>query len=468
MAWMKIIDPLSPFLKISLEKKCVDLKIVKIQVEVSVKKSFVLDINLSAMEGKSAMAKTQFIRKIFSLVNSFGRATTPSKFERIIRSMFTSEESMINATSLAREKRIDVNSDLKKQEIHSDQAVVIKKIPINTPKDMIVAALAEFAVVEFADVDQAKQLAAKWFFLIGKDLVHVAMAVSDCKTWVLRDRFRALLFTLPIETTVHDLDTLLDKTGEKTCVINHSMDSGNQICCAVVGFNSEKNLESAYHTELIFGVKLSWARLDLVHCEKYGHLGHSALECNVPTPPIFKLLRPVKRVPSEDHHLWLAKFGPHFDSDFGSGLPLSGSLSIKKSALVVQNDSLINNCLASLECLLELLANQVSDIVHRLNGVELVSLVPTTQVVLLAASVSMLAPDTDMVLDVPQLSFSPLSPVLEDKVVDLGLSSSKVLTSKVGGLESKMMAFKVSISSILGKLDLLCLNLGFLVHLLHQ
>ncbi|KAG9296442.1 hypothetical protein G9A89_015034 [Geosiphon pyriformis] len=68
----------------SLEKVWMDPKIVKSQVEVAVKKSFTLDINLSAVEGKSAMAKTQVIRKLFSTINGFGGATTPSKFEGII------------------------------------------------------------------------------------------------------------------------------------------------------------------------------------------------------------------------------------------------------------------------------------------------------------------------------------------------------------------------------------------------
>ncbi|KAG9289141.1 hypothetical protein G9A89_022450 [Geosiphon pyriformis] len=45
-------------LSFSLEKVWVDSKIVKFQVEVTVKKSFTLDINLSAVERKSAMAKT--------------------------------------------------------------------------------------------------------------------------------------------------------------------------------------------------------------------------------------------------------------------------------------------------------------------------------------------------------------------------------------------------------------------------
>ncbi|KAG9299221.1 hypothetical protein G9A89_013869 [Geosiphon pyriformis] len=73
-----------PRLSFSLEKVWVDPKIVKSQVEVAVKKSFALDINLSAVEGKSAMAKTQVIRKLFSTINGFGGATTPSKFEGII------------------------------------------------------------------------------------------------------------------------------------------------------------------------------------------------------------------------------------------------------------------------------------------------------------------------------------------------------------------------------------------------
>ncbi|KAG9296583.1 hypothetical protein G9A89_015175 [Geosiphon pyriformis] len=349
-----------------------DSKIVKTQVEISIKKFFVLDINLSAVERKSAMAKTQFIRKIFSLVNGFGGATTLSKFEKIIRSMFTSEESIIKAASLAREKEIDVNSNLKKQEICLDWAVVIKKIPMNTPKKIIVTALAEFGeiksikiqliglwqktVVEFAELDQTKQLAAKWSFLIGKDLVCVAITVN---------RFRALLFTLLVGTTAHNLGTFLDGAGGKTCVINCSMNSGNWVCCAVVGFKSGEDLESVYHTEPIFGnVKLSWTRLDLVCCEKCEHFGHSALECNTPTLPISKPSRSVKRVFLEDHHLQLVKlytkksisifksaaFGgkswaqavslasssssPYFDSGFGSGSPPSGSSSIKKSMSV--------------------------------------------------------------------------------------------------------------------------------------
>ncbi|KAG9307582.1 hypothetical protein G9A89_023147 [Geosiphon pyriformis] len=92
----------------------------KEEVEVAVKKSFTLDINLSAVERKLAMAKTQIIRKLFSGINGFGRATTSSKFEKIIRSMFTLSKSMKKATSLVRENNIIVNSDLKRQGIRLD------------------------------------------------------------------------------------------------------------------------------------------------------------------------------------------------------------------------------------------------------------------------------------------------------------------------------------------------------------
>ncbi|KAG9297707.1 hypothetical protein G9A89_011222 [Geosiphon pyriformis] len=159
-------------------------------------------------------------------------------------------------------------------------------------------------VVEFAELEQAKQLASKWSFLIGKDSVCVAMAMRDQDIWMFKDCFKALLFTLLMETTVHDLGTLLEKAGMKTCVINHSLVTGNQFCCAVVGFNSNENLESVFYTEPIFGgVKLSWTRMDLVYCKKCSCFKHFALECDsldvlIPFSPKF-----YKKVVLEKIHL---------------------------------------------------------------------------------------------------------------------------------------------------------------------
>ncbi|KAG9292022.1 hypothetical protein G9A89_017921 [Geosiphon pyriformis] len=104
------IELLPLLLSISLEKKWIDPKIVKTPMEVSVRKLFALDINFLAVKGKSATVKTQFIRKIFSTVNGFGETTTSSKFKGIIRSTFTLIESIEQASSLAKENRIIINT----------------------------------------------------------------------------------------------------------------------------------------------------------------------------------------------------------------------------------------------------------------------------------------------------------------------------------------------------------------------
>ncbi|KAG9297049.1 hypothetical protein G9A89_000428 [Geosiphon pyriformis] len=449
-----------PFsLNLSLSKRWIDPKVVKTPVEVAVKKSYALDINLLAVKGKSTMAKTQAVRKIFSVVNGFGGATTPSKFEEIIRSTFTSEKSMNKAVSLAEEKGIKVNSDLKRQGIRSDQAVMIKKIPMDMPKDIIVATKA---VVEFAKLGQTEQLASKWSFLIGKNSVHVAKAVRDHDIWASRDCFRALLFTLLVGTTAHNLSNLLNRTGGRTCIINHSLNTGNRVRCTVVGFESENDLNSAFLIEPVFGgVHLSWARLDLVRCGKCGHLGHSALEYNVSDMSSSDLLSffNKRRAPNVDC-LQLAKLyakknvvslaSPSGGSPSGSGLgvgfspPMTSDLGGGLPSSTIANSSL-NARLVSLEHSLKLLAKQVSGIVRKLSFVELVPMVPSFGAPLLVGSV-LLAPvlDSNMALNGKLALFTPHS-----SSVNLGagfmLSSLKVLTTKVGGLESKMSALKASI-----------------------
>ncbi|KAG9305791.1 hypothetical protein G9A89_001080 [Geosiphon pyriformis] len=98
------------------------------------------------------MAKTQLIRKIFSLVNGFGGATILSKFDEIIQFIFTLEKSIEITALLAKEKGINVNNDFKRQGIHSNQTVIIKEIPMNTPKEMIITALAEFGEIKLIKI----------------------------------------------------------------------------------------------------------------------------------------------------------------------------------------------------------------------------------------------------------------------------------------------------------------------------
>ncbi|KAG9298045.1 hypothetical protein G9A89_018873 [Geosiphon pyriformis] len=423
-----------PFrLPISLDKKWIDPKIIKTFVKVLIKKSFALDINLSAMDSKLATAKTQLIRKIFLTVNGFGGAITPSKFEGIIRLMFTSEESIEVTISLAREKGININSNLKKQKMRSDWAVMIKEILIDTSKKMIIA-----AVVEFAELEQTKQLAFRWSFLIGKDSVHMVMAMRDWNTWMSRDCFRALLFTLPVGTTAHDFGVLLEEAGGKTCVINCSLEIGNRIHCAVIGFESEDGLKSAFHTELIFGnMRLSWTRMDLVHCEKYGCLEHSVLECVASLAKLYAkkcvfIFHPATFGGKSWAQVVLLVYSPGgFHSDSSPGSSFSNALGINDSILsVFANNSFLGARLATVEHFLELLADQVSGMMQKLNDIVLTAQAPPLSLHELNTSMDDgLGLSSDMVLDGPELMLPSFAPIVSN-VSSLDPSSSKVLTIK--------------------------------------
>ncbi|KAG9305913.1 hypothetical protein G9A89_016566 [Geosiphon pyriformis] len=392
---------------------------------------------------------------------------------------------MKKATSLARENNIIVNSNLKRQGIHSDRAVVIKEIPIDTPKEMIVAAVSKFgeiksikiqliglwqkAVVEFAELEQAVSLATRWSFLIGKNSVHVTMAVDDHETWVSRDQFRALLFTLLVGTTAYDLGDLFEGAGGKTCVINQSLEIGNRVHCAVVCFDSDEVLESAFCTKLILGgMKLSWARLDLVRCERCGKFGHSALECDAEVASAFKSLKFFIRPTNSDTCLQLAKlyakknvpisrpvaFGGKswaqvvsvasvsygFHAGSGSSSLPSGDLSSGGVLpLLPVVNFLLSARLALLEHSVELMSEQILNILSRLDNISLAPLASSSQ----------------LALSVVPTSFSPgVTSSL------LGSSSSKVLIFKVGSLESKLVALDISIGLILAKLDQLCAGSG--------
>ncbi|KAG9288782.1 hypothetical protein G9A89_023079 [Geosiphon pyriformis] len=440
------------------------------EVEVAVKKSFTLDINFLAVERKSATAKTHAIRKLFSRINGFGGATTPSKFKGIIRSTFTSEESMRKAVSLAGENGIIVNTDLKRQGVRSDRAVVIKKIPMDMPKKMIVAAVSEFGQV-------ADQLAAKWSFLIGKDSVRVAKTVQNHETWVSKDQYKALLFTLPVGTMAHDLGNFLAGAGEKTCVINHSLVTGNRIRCAVICFENNEDLESVFHTEPVFGgVKLFWARLDLVRCEQCRKLGYSVLECDAEVSHSPELSKSFKKIVSDKTRFQLAKLyakksvpisrpaafgsklwaqvvslasssnGPHFGSGPNFGSSSGASVLVGNSSLAGPVGSILETRLASLEHFLEFLMDKISGIIDKLDSLSLPLAAP--------GSVNMKL-GSNIFLDELNSVVIPPSSVSSD-TSSLGSSSSKVLTSKVGCLESKLVALEASVSSVLEKLDQMC------------
>ncbi|KAG9286857.1 hypothetical protein G9A89_012407 [Geosiphon pyriformis] len=348
-------------------------------------------------------------------------------------------------TLLARKKEINVNSNLRKQEIRSDRAVVIKEIPMDMSKDMIIAAVTKFGEIKSIKI----QLIGIW----QKAVVEfIKSSQAD------QDQFRALLFTLLVGTTAHNLSTLLNKT--------------------VVGFKSEVDLESAFCTVPVFG-----------DCGRFGHsaLKYDASDVAVPAPVVF-----FKRNAPGINHLQLAKlyakknvpiscfavFGGKlwaqvvslafssgrspFGSGYGLGFSSSGALRLGGGApsLLFDKSPLVA-CLASLEHSLELLADQISGILRKLSFFELVLMVPSSGAPSLVGSklvTSVL--NSNMALD----GVLALSPSFSSSVkLDAGFnsSSSKVLTTKIGGLESKMSAMEALVSSVLVKLDLLCSDSGF-------
>ncbi|KAG9292281.1 hypothetical protein G9A89_009093 [Geosiphon pyriformis] len=197
----------------------------------------------------------------------------------------------------------DIDTDGKASEVAVKKSFALD-INLSAVEGKLAMAKTQKAVVEFAKSSQADQLAAKWLFLIGKDSVHVVKAVRDCETWTSRDWYKTLLVTLPVGTMAYDLGNLLAEAVRKTCVINWSLDTGNRVRCVVVCFENDKVLESAFHTEPIFGgVKLSWTKLDLVWCEQCEKLGHSVLECDTEISASTKLSKSFKKVVSDENRL---------------------------------------------------------------------------------------------------------------------------------------------------------------------
>ncbi|KAG9294231.1 hypothetical protein G9A89_021590 [Geosiphon pyriformis] len=372
---------------------------------------------------------------LFGSVANISKAKKVNIGLRIIRLMFTSEKSMIKAVLLTRKKGINMNSDIKKQEMRSDWAVVIKKIFMDTSKNMIIAAVSKFGkiklikiqliemwqktVVKFAKLGQTEQLASRWM----------------------------LLFTLLVGTTMYDLGTLLKEAGGKTCVINCSLETNNQTCYTIIDFESENELESAFCTELIFGgIRLSWTRLDLVWCEKCEKFGYSALKCDASDTLVSVLSKKNFKKNAFD-----------FDSGSGSGF-FSSSVSGfgGGSSLVLTNNSSLNAYLASLKCSLKLLSDQVSGIVCKISGIELVLLVSHLS---FNHSVVPINVNLDLNLDMVLNGFVVV-PTPPSVVPALGLSSLRILITKMSCLKSKLVALEALISLVLTKLDYLCANLG--------
>ncbi|KAG9286413.1 hypothetical protein G9A89_014579 [Geosiphon pyriformis] len=226
--------------------------------------------------------KLAIVRKLFSKINGFGEASTPSKFFGIIWATFTSKSSLIKATKLAADVKILVNTDLKKLTGHSDRAVVLKKIPVGTSAKAVRAVLSEFGMIKSIkmQLNQADLLVARWSILIGKDAVCVARSDLDKLTWDIRDHYRVLLYTLPVGTNAYNVWDFIGSVGEKTCVIDCHLIIYTWAKCAIVCFKLAESLDAIMGiTPVLKSVHLCWSYLGSAMCTKCEKLGHTSLDC---------------------------------------------------------------------------------------------------------------------------------------------------------------------------------------------
>ncbi|KAG9295021.1 hypothetical protein G9A89_017815 [Geosiphon pyriformis] len=501
--FMLLSPKISGFNQLSFSKSCV-LESCSFEPV----KLFALDVNLSAVPGRTNSDKLILIKKIFYKIDGFMGASTSSKFPGVICSTFTSESSLIKARELAVCKNIVVNSNLKKANIHLNQEVIVKEIPVDLPKLAVESVFSKFgkiisirmqliglwqkALIEFELLEIASLVASKWSVLVRKNLVCVALAVNDKQTWVLKDHYWTLLYTLPIGTSVYDLSDLLVSYGEKTCFIGHNLGSYVQDWCAIICFENKDARLVAVSTIPIFkGVSLHWTSLVLASCTKCEQFGHTTTSCSVSGSSGIH----GKRVVSDQDRVCLAgiykkKSAPiAHPASFGgktwaqvasgtsfhvspSGSPGSGLCTGLVSPSAVSDYLVVfclNDHLAVLECSLELLADCVSGILVRLDFFGVVPLVSSSlappPVVSAALSSEV---NSDIIVD-NALSFSDISPLLTiDAVVNLSASSSKIFTVKVSGLKMKLVALEALVGSVLDKLNLLCSGSGLLAPMSSQ
>ncbi|KAG9295870.1 hypothetical protein G9A89_006609 [Geosiphon pyriformis] len=464
---------------------------------------YALNIELSSVSGKTNGNKLVFVKKNFYQIDGFGgRVLTPSKFPGIIRSSFTSELSLKKARELAIHEKFVANSNVRHVNKISDWVIVVKEILVNLPKLAVESVFSKFgrivsikmqliglwqkALVNFELSEIADLVTAKWSVFMRKNSVCVAKAVEDKQSWIFRDQHRTLLYTLPVSTTAHDFSGLLESYDEKTCFIGCNPMSYVHDRCAIMCFVDEASKLAAIGSAPVFkGVNLCWAGLSLAICAHCKQFGHISAECSLGGNSGFhskQVITPQNQVGLANIYkkkqvpivcpvffggkTWAQVAGGSLFCKVSLNSSGFGSSSGAKSVPLV-SDSCDNFCLAeqmaSLEHSLELLADQVSDILKKLSFVDLAPLMssPYVSPPVVVASITANM-DSNMALDVETVFFLPPLSAAADSVVDLSSSSFRVLTTKVGRLEFKMVALEVLVESVLERLNCLCSDLGSL------
>ncbi|KAG9305469.1 hypothetical protein G9A89_021187 [Geosiphon pyriformis] len=395
-------------------------------------KSFALDIEISAVPGKINVDK------------------------------------LMAAREMAIGEKILVNDDLRKINSHSDQKVIVKEIPVDLPKSAVDLAFSKFgrivsikmqliglwqkALVEFELSEVASLVVSKWSVFMGKNSVHVALAVSNKQT-------------------------LLDSYGGRTCFIGCNPNSYVRDRCAVICFGDETSKLTAIGTIPVFkSVSLHWTSLSLPSCTCCKQFSHVMVNC-----PLGKNSGICeKRMVSDQDQICLAEIYKKKSALIAHPVSFSGKTwtqvvggfsfrvvsfglvgadlhsGLVFSSMTTNSPTVfhLSNQLAILECSLELLTDHISGILVHLESIGLVPVVTPSLSSLSAVSEALTSDvDSDMIVDTALvLSGTPPS-VIHNAVVKLSSSSSKVLTAKVG------------VGSVLDKLNILCSGLGLSVPL---
>ncbi|KAG9284212.1 hypothetical protein G9A89_020223 [Geosiphon pyriformis] len=353
------------------------------------------------------------------------------KTNSIIRTSFTFEFNMNKAKKLAICKKIIVNNNLRKVNICSDQKIIVKKIPVNLSKSAVESVFSKFGKVMSIKI----QLISLWQkVLVEFDSFEVANLVAfKWSVFMEKNSHKTLLYTLSVGTTAHNLSGLLELYGERICFIGCNPSSYVRDRCAVVCFANKASKLAVIGFGLVFKAGLFLACC--ATCKQFEHIldaclvGGNSRVCEKQMQA--SIICPVS-----------------FGTGLSSGAKFSiGAWSFSNSADLYGISGLFNH-LVFLEQSLELLTDQISDIVRKLSFVELV-LLPSVFCELPLAVSTLLAPEINlnMVLDgTPKSSAFSLFAVVDD-TSGFSLSSSKILTTKMGGLESKMTSLEASISS---------------------
>ncbi|KAG9288689.1 hypothetical protein G9A89_004308 [Geosiphon pyriformis] len=182
--------------------------------------------------------------------------STPSKFAGIIRVTFTPKSSLAQASKKTADVKILMNTNLKKSAVHSDLAVVLKKIPIGTFAEAVYAALSDFGIIKSIKM----QLIGLW-----------QKAVVEFEQIDYADL-----------TNAHDIWNYINSVGGRTCIIDCHLVSYAQAKYTAVCFDSAKSLDAVMRTmPMLKNVNMCWFCLVMAKCAKCENSDHISLNYTV-------------------------------------------------------------------------------------------------------------------------------------------------------------------------------------------